>query len=152
MDDPAVTIGQNNLGGVGPDSGEEVLRFLDVGTFDEQQINMEVTIVGGIYAVNSAEQNRVHGKFGQINMKADFEANMKFCFVSNSNKKPVTLDTFSITFHDFGASSIHGLYSSAPPLPPFPFTSSPITPVLQIGASSITAPLPLLPLPRTSNC
>ena len=120
MGDAPVTLGQNNLGGVGPESGDKVMRFLKVGVFGEEQIDMVVTIVDGTYAVHRSSSNKVHGHFGQINLKADHEANMQFCFVSHSSQTPVTLDTFSLTFHDFGASSIRGLSSTAPSYPPFP--------------------------------
>ena len=40
----------------------------------------------------------------QVNVKANHEAHMEFCFVDQSNN-PITLDTFSITFYDLGASS-----------------------------------------------
>ena len=127
MGDNPVVIGQNNLGGVGPNTGDEVLEFLKVGIFGEEQIDMVVTIVGGNYVVHNAEQNRVRDYFGQINIKADHQADMQFCFVSHSSKTPIILDTFSLTFHDFGASSIRAMpaFSRFPaPLLPPPFDSS----------------------------
>ena len=123
-----MAIGQNNLGGVGPDTGDEALEFLDVGTFGDDQINLVVTILendesnylnhvknGNQAEWNAEPQNKVvfdrskYGStyksnyFGQINIKADHQADMQFCFVVHGSKAPVTLDAFSLTFWDFGA-------------------------------------------------
>jgi len=89
---------------------------LNVGKLDDgTQINMVVTILeasgdskylnhvkkGNQSNWDSAPQNRILGKFAQINIKADHQADMQFCFVNHGSKAPVTIDAFSVTFHDF---------------------------------------------------
>ena len=104
-----MTIGTNNLGGQGPDYGEEeVLEFQNVGSFEGNLMNLRVKIVGGDYEANNNTENgfldKTQNGFAQVNLKAKHTANMEFCFVDQS-ENPITLDTFSITFYDLGANS-----------------------------------------------
>ena len=108
MGDAPVSIGQNNLGGQGPDTGEEVLEFLNVGTANGAQINMEVRVVSGTYKARDSTKNGGNERFGQINMNADYEADIQFCFVDSDNYNPIVLPSFSLTFYDLGANSTRG--------------------------------------------
>ena len=95
---------------------------MNVGTYRDDQIDMVVTIITdgtGLSGDKSkyvnhvkdgdpdnwkdnTAQNRILGNFAQINMKADSQADMQFCFVRNKDSREVELDAFSLTFWDFG--------------------------------------------------
>lgn len=95
------TVTNNNLGGFGPDSGArkaENIRFSGVGEVDGESIDMVVTADANYLPSNSA-QNKINGKFAQINLMSNREASMEFCFEKTSNGQAVTLDTFSFVFH-----------------------------------------------------
>ena len=107
--DNPVSIGQNNLGGQGPNiDDEEVLEFRNVGTANGAQINMEVSIAGGTYKARNSTRNGDNKRFGQINMNADYEADIQFCFVDSVDHNPILLPPFSLTFYDLGANSTRG--------------------------------------------
>tara|TARA_B110000196_G_C21019115_1_gene601857 strand:+ start:108 stop:599 length:492 start_codon:yes stop_codon:yes gene_type:complete len=111
-------ITHNNLGGVGPDTGDESLKFSNVGTVAGEQIDMVVKINVVDPNTNYANhvkdgnqsnwdrdpQNKMNGNFSQINIKADRQAQVEFCFQSGGQQ--FTLDVFSFTFHGFGESPI----------------------------------------------
>ena len=88
-------------------------------------------------------QNRILGNFAQINMKADSQADMKFCFVRNKDSREVELDAFSLTFWDFGVRFTRPLLPPQPPLTcPCPGSSCP--------GSNLPSPPPL-PLRMETN-
>ena len=109
-------ITHNNLGGVGPDTGDESLKFSNVGTVAGEQIDMVVKIntedtktkyLNHVKDGNQSNwhrdpQNKVNGNFSQINIKADHQAEIEFCFQSGGQQ--YTLEVFSFTFHGFGES------------------------------------------------
>ena len=55
---------QNNLGGFGPDSGAEEIRFAGVGEKNGAAMDLVVTDLSG-YDPSNVAQNRVNGLFGQ---------------------------------------------------------------------------------------
>ena len=118
------SITHNNLGGVGPDTGDESIKFSNVGTVAGEQIDMVVKIntedpdtnyLNHLTDGNQSNwdrdpQNKLNGNFSQINIKADHQAEVEFCFYSGGQQ--FKLDVFSFTFHGFGDSPF--LYPSAP--------------------------------------
>jgi hypothetical protein len=118
------SITHNNLGGVGPDTGDESIKFSNVGTFAGEQIDMVVKIntedadtnyLNHVTDGNQSNwdrdpQNKLSGNFSQINIKADHHAEVEFCFYSGGQQ--FTLEAFSFTFHGFGEST--SLCPSAP--------------------------------------
>ena len=70
----AANVTVNNLGGVGPNAGEdEELRYSKIGVVDGEDIDLVVTTTGegGTYETESPERNGKSGKFGQLNMQVD---------------------------------------------------------------------------------
>ena len=139
-------MGHNNLDGVGPDFGdEEFTEFLNVGTFGEEQhsFNMVVRVTGGDYRNhikdgdqsnwNNDPQTKVNGHFAQLNMKADHQADFEFCFVGSESRANITLDNFTITVYDLGASPLHANAT----LP-----CCPLHPCCRTGTSSPPPPTP----------
>ena len=91
----------NNLGGVGPDfSGEENMRFRAIGEYEGTSFDLVVT-ADADYAAAANDKNSINGVFGQINLAADREATLEFCFVETDTDAALVLDTFSFVFHDF---------------------------------------------------
>ena len=68
---------------------------------------MEVRIVDGTYKARDSKKNGGNERFGQINMNADYEADIEFCFV-DSDSNLIVLPSFSLTFYDLGANSTRG--------------------------------------------
>ena len=65
------TVSQNNLGGNGPDSGAEEMRFGDIGTTpDGESIDLVVTADSGYEVKNSDNNKIVNDEFGTINQLA----------------------------------------------------------------------------------
>ena len=110
------SITHNNLGGVGPDTGDESTKFSNVGTVAGKQIDMVVKIntddtdtkyLNHVTDGNQSNwdrdpQNKLNGNFSQINIKADHQAEVEFCFYSGGQQ--FELEAFSFTFHGFGES------------------------------------------------
>ena len=101
-------VSQNNLGGEGPDSGDENLRFPDIGRVSDasndvnDQIDLVVTEISG-YVPNNVLQNKVKGdSFGQINLLADRETTLEFCFEKPKNQggEKVVIPSFGFVFHE----------------------------------------------------
>jgi hypothetical protein len=79
----AANVTVNNLGGVGPNAGEdEELRYSKIGVVDGEDIDLVVTTTGegGTYETESPERNGKSGKFGQLNMQVDTSAGFRFKF------------------------------------------------------------------------
>ena len=150
MDFSKSYLGNNNLGGVGPgpNNEKETLEIRNVGTYRDDKIDLVITILPSANSMylnhlkegdqtiwDSSPQNRVFGSFLQINMKADYQADMQFCIVDHESKAPVTLDEFSLTLHDFGASRIH-----TPPRPAH--TPTPTPPQPRLAQPALLRPSP----------
>ena len=96
-----VYISQNNLGGAGPDTGTEELRFKNVGNFAGQPLDMVFTVLSG-YEAYRTDRTMINGKFGQINLRAGREnAEMQLCWEDSSSGEQVSLTEFGLVFHDF---------------------------------------------------
>ena len=91
---------QNNLGGAGPDGGAAEMRFGGVGEWRGAALDLVVTAVEG-YVPYNTDVNMINGKFGQVNLWADHEATLQFCFEDSSSGDAVQLDDFAFVFHDF---------------------------------------------------
>lgn len=92
------TVGQNNLGGIGPDDGEEELRFTSAALVGDKVIDLVVKGVGGDYKGKGA-QNGKKGQFGVLSMKAGHDVELEFTFV-DSDGAAVVLDSLALSFYD----------------------------------------------------
>ena len=103
----------NNLGGAGPDfSGDDNMRFRAIGEYEGTTIDLVVT-ADADYTAAANDRNTINGVFGQINLAADRESTLGFCFVQTDTDDAVVLDTFSFVFH--------GEHTSKAPRAPFAF-------------------------------
>ena len=100
----------NNLGGFGPDFGEEqTMRYLQV---DEDGLyDLEVTNTS-FYDVNrasidgdgvwlGAQRNGVNGNFGQVNLQQGVSTDIEMCFYYQGTETPATIEKFYFSFMDF---------------------------------------------------
>ena len=100
------TQGPSNLGGLGPDTGEEAMYLYDVGTSkDGQQIDMRITAGEG-YLNKKPEGNGLDEAIADdymvtINMKIDSTAEFTFTMYLNSTGQPYTLENVILEFFDF---------------------------------------------------
>ena len=99
----------SNLGGFGPDTGDENVRFAGVGqwvpSLGDDTITMDLVIsefssTAG-YEPYNTERTMINGKFGQINMGAERSALLQFCWQDSTTGDPVVVDKFGFVFHDF---------------------------------------------------
>ena len=98
------TLTQNNLGGAGPDSGAEEIRFANISEANGETLDLVVTISPDsdtTYDPKRAGRNMVLGEFAQINLRNDREVDLQFCFASVSTGENVVLSSFDFTFYDF---------------------------------------------------
>lgn len=101
------TVYHNNLGNIGPDTGDETIVFGNVGTFEGESINMVVSIApgaeyipadldrNGMICTSARRSCEVGGDFGQVNLQVNQPATtLHFQFQSNSTGEPVVLPGF----------------------------------------------------------
>merc|ERR1712195_345341 len=92
-------VTQNNLGGVGPDSGAREIRYAGVSngidlilTTDAAYVVnpkvKEYEIDGVTRQLNGAGNNGVNGKFGQVNIKGNTDVKLKFTVVKAGTNIP----------------------------------------------------------------
>ena len=92
---------QNNLGGVGPDSGDEEIVYQNVYVLPNASVDLVVTATTPYNPKNAKDNNGVNGAVGSINMAGGENTTFLFKFVDSSNhSKPVTLKTLYMSFYD----------------------------------------------------
>ena len=81
----------SNLGGAGPDSGDdEVLLFKRVGTFGGVYFDLEVSATS-VYQPYNASSNGIVGGLGQISLMAGTSVELEFAFKSSKSGESLTL-------------------------------------------------------------
>ena len=97
------TLTANNLGGAGPNFDDEpVLRYADVTTKDGESVDLVVSVVDGTEYLVADNYDKYQGQwelFGQINVRDDSTASLRFSFVDSADE-PVVLNKFYITVFD----------------------------------------------------
>ena len=104
LDFSTASIAESNLGGEGPDGGEERILYQGVGTVDGESLDLEVrevSVAGNDYMAHNTASTMINGDFGQINMKADREATFEFCFLYTATGEQAVLEEFGYVYHDF---------------------------------------------------
>ena len=104
LDFSTATIAWSNLGGEGPDGGEQRILYEGVGTVDGAGLDLEVrevAVEGNDYMAHNTASTMINGEFGQINMKADREATFEFCFLYSDSGEQAVLEEFGYVYHDF---------------------------------------------------
>lgn len=94
----------NNLGGAGPESGDEALmKFVGVGTVDGASIDLEVTtraVDGEEYDCNHCSNNGKSHQLGAINFGGVAQTFI-YTFKNHETGEPVVLPSFYMSFFDF---------------------------------------------------
>jgi len=90
---------QNNLGGVGPDTGAAELRYDSICDVNGDKIDMVVTALTP-YSANNAAKNGISGLYGNINLLGGTKVDLKFQFVKSGTLEPVPLPTTDLTMFD----------------------------------------------------
>jgi len=95
----ALSVKQNNLGGVGPDSGAEELRFGNAAVIDGRTVDLVVT-ADGDYPVHKASKVGTTGKFGIISLKCKKTVTLDFQAIDVETGEAVNLDMVTISWYD----------------------------------------------------
>lgn len=94
-----LTLAQNNLGGVGPGSGAEELRYSKAANVNGQSVDLIVT-ARSAYSASKPSATGVAGAFGSINVKCNTEVTLLFKVVDSETGDAVTLDNVALTWYD----------------------------------------------------
>jgi hypothetical protein len=95
------TITHNNLGGLGPDNGDEEIYFSNVATANGKPVDLRWT-ADGPYVVqtkNGDPPNKIIGDFAQLNVLQNTSAKVIWTFLQDG--KPLKLKRFALTIWDF---------------------------------------------------
>jgi len=95
---PLVAV-QSNLGGYGPDSGPEEIRYEEAATVNGKKVDLVVTAASD-YQSYVPGQNGVTGNFGQINVKYGTSVDLKFQYVKSGTNNPIKVSKFALTIYD----------------------------------------------------
>jgi len=94
----------NNIGGQGPESGDEpLMKFVGVGTVGGASIDLEVTtrgVDGEEYRCNNCGNNGKTHQLGAINLNARAQTFI-YTFKNHETGEPVVLPSFYMSFFDF---------------------------------------------------
>merc|ERR1711879_47857 len=90
----------NNLGGHGPDSGDEGMVFTNFLPSSGQDVKLSVTATGSYQPKDSTKNKVQFDSIFQINVLENTDVNLMFSFLSNNDNSPVVVDPFMLTFLD----------------------------------------------------
>ena len=101
IDFAQASVLHSNLGGAGPDSGDETLVFGNV----QPGVNLVITATSP-YTPNTVNaqggilRNDIKNGFGAVNLASGSSVDLKFEFKDSANGQPKTLEQFLFTFFD----------------------------------------------------
>ena len=97
---------QNNMGGQGPDTGAEELRFGNVGVYNGRPFDAVLKTVGSSYVKGNGDNGcGASGKFGKLVMRRSQEVSFHLTFRDSLSDRLVTLPAFRLSFLDIDAGS-----------------------------------------------
>jgi hypothetical protein len=91
----------NNLGGLGPDSGESLILYQNVAQHDGRMVNLKIWNTSD-YAGNISK-NVIAGDFAQINVAPDLRVKFELSLLDAETGDILVVPRFSISFWDFDA-------------------------------------------------
>jgi len=94
------TVRHSNLGGVGPDSGAETLRYGNVGELNGRSFDLVVRDVGGSYSSRKPSRNGVSGELGSIAVNSGSSVTLEFQAVFPDTGELVLVDNLGFTVLD----------------------------------------------------
>ena len=96
----------NNLGGVGPDSGDEVIRYGNVGKLDGHYYDLVISVAEGTFKCEADVcSQRVSSGYGVIRMGFGTRVKLQFSFVWPNSDEEVEMNTIRFQILDFDASA-----------------------------------------------
>jgi len=109
------TVTNNNLGGKGPGSGPEELRYGNVGTSDKGEAFDLVVTTLGAYGRNSngKDENGIKGAFGKINMNHGSSTDFRFNFMLPGTTTPLMLSEVHMAVFDIDGGDGKGVESAS---------------------------------------
>jgi len=97
------TVGQNNLGGTGPDTGAEELRFVNVFGKAADETDLVITTSNAYVPGTSSLTSDMSNGYASLGLTWGTETKFNFKFVVSGSNTPKVLDELHLTFHDIGA-------------------------------------------------
>merc|ERR1719329_1969390 len=94
-----LTVSHNNLGGVGPDSGAEEIRYSNAAVVNGRKVDLVLSTDGG-FKTHKASKNGNAGAFGVLNVKCGTSVTVSMKAVDAENGQPVVLDKVALTWYD----------------------------------------------------
>lgn len=102
------SVVHSNLGNMGPDAGEETMVLRRVATHGGTTVNMIAEVTSDYYPYNSRE-NRMNGKFVQINAMGGTDTHLTFHLLDDATGQPVVMERFLLTVWDISDHGGEGL-------------------------------------------
>jgi len=93
-------IVQNNLGGLGPDTGAEEIRYSNAIDIDGRKLDVVLTALGEYKTPKPEKNGNSPAGFGKFTMKTKSSTNFKFQFVDSETGEPVGVKDLALTFYD----------------------------------------------------
>jgi len=92
----------SNIGGFGPDSGDENLRLSNMGVYGDQKFDLLIASTSSRYITKreSAYWHGVWDYFGYLTMALESAADWRFTIVKAGTDEPLALSKFYFTFYD----------------------------------------------------
>lgn len=106
------SVTENNLGGAGPTTGVEEIRYSNVGTSSTGvKFDLVVTTLGAYNPRNPSEKNGIvdGGHFGCINQRKGEETSFKFSFVSPGTNTPLVVPEVHMATFDLDGDAANGI-------------------------------------------
>jgi len=91
---------QNNLGGLGPDSGAEEIRYKNAIDLDGRKIDVVLTAEGEYKTPKPSKNGNTGTGFGRFTMKTKTATDFKFSLVDATTGEPVGVKDLALTFYD----------------------------------------------------
>lgn len=110
LDFGSVNIPANNLGGLGPTSGDSEIRYSSGVSSSGQVFDLVVTALGSYVAKDSSINGRTGG-FGQINIKANTNTSFKFSLMAPGTNTPMTVSEVHMATFDLDGTHAWGIES-----------------------------------------
>ena len=93
-------LAQNTLGGLGPQTGAEVIRYPGVGSVSGQSIDLVVSATTSYFSPNAAQYNGCGPGMGFIHVHDGNSVGLEFRFEDSSTGSSVTVPAFQFAFFD----------------------------------------------------
>ena len=91
---------QNNLGGIGPDAGEPILRISKVGRFEAggavREFDVVYSSIGPYSAPHGYKNNGVRGEFAVLSVQEGTYATIRASFVDSKTGSPLAVPSLSL--------------------------------------------------------